>query len=177
MVAADTRTAALKQAARGATNWQLGKAKAGVGRCAFLAKVATMSVDTLIIDDSESFAALLRAKLEHMGCTVVGISSSSKEGLQDFRDLRPRLVTLDLSMPDTADFAAVDLFATIRSEIPETAVVVISAQPRYANASQFLAQGAIAYMEKTFMNFAQLRARLEQTFPELKEGGKSEIPD
>lgn len=127
-----------------------------------------MGVETLIVDDSESFSSLLRMKLERIGCEVVGQASNSQEGFESFRSLRPRLVTLDLSMPDDPVFTSLSLLEKIRAEAPETAVVVISVHPRQANAAKFLSKGALLYMEKAFMDFKQLQLELERMFPELK---------
>lgn len=98
-----------------------------------------MSVDVLIVDALESFRALLGARLEGLGCRVVGEAQNSKDGLEAFRRLRPRLCTLDLTMGDSPDFTAPDLFRKIREENPETAIIVVSVSPRHANAPQVLA--------------------------------------
>lgn len=100
-----------------------------------------------------------------MRCNRAGFQLEARAG--GFSQLAPRLVTLDLSMPDTPDFSAFELFTKIHAESPEAAVIVISVHPRYANASRFLALGAVAYLEKAFMDFKLLRSRLEHRFPEL----------
>jgi two-component system, chemotaxis family, chemotaxis protein CheY len=127
-----------------------------------------MPVQTLIIDDSESFRGLLRKRLMAIGCWVAGEAGTAQAGLQLFRDLQPDLVTLDIMMPDDPEFTAKELFATIRRERPVTEVVIISSSPRVPTAAQFLGQGATSYMEKSFMNFEQLGRRLAFIFPDLK---------
>jgi two-component system chemotaxis response regulator CheY len=122
----------------------------------------------LIVDDSESFRALLRKRLMGLGCWVVGEAGTAREGLQKFRELHPRLVTLDVMMPDSPDFTAKELFAAIRKERPETAIIVISTLPKVPNAAAFVAQGAIAYMQKAFMDFGELKSKLAAVFPDLK---------
>jgi two-component system chemotaxis response regulator CheY len=127
-----------------------------------------VAIQALIVDDSESFRALLRKRLSGIGCWIAGEAGTAKEALQLFRDLQPDLVTLDVMMPDEPDFTAKELFATIRSERVKTAIVVISASPRVPTAAQFLSQGAIAYIEKSFLNFDQLGRKLAYLFPDLK---------
>ena len=127
-----------------------------------------MAVHALIVDDSESFRSLLRRRLSGIGCWVTGEAGTAKEALQLFRDLQPDLVTLDVMMPDEPDFTAKELFATIRRERLKTAIVVISASPRIPTAAQFLGQGALAYMEKSFLNFDELLRKLTYLFPDLK---------
>jgi two-component system, CitB family, response regulator DctR len=127
-----------------------------------------MPVTTLVVDDSEPFRALLRKRLVALGCWIVGEAGSAREGLRLFRSLHPRLVTLDLMMPDDPDFLAKDLFHIIRKEAPDTLIVVISVGSRIPTASPFLSEGATVYLEKTCMNFEQLRQKLVRFFPELE---------
>ena len=126
-----------------------------------------MPIETLIVDDSEIFRRILGARLESMGCEIVGEARTAAEGLDLFRSLSPRLVTLDLVMPGSEQLGADDLFTTIRKESPTTAIVVISTHFRDANAEHFLAAGAVAYTEKNFISFDRLADTLEGVFPEL----------
>jgi DNA-binding NarL/FixJ family response regulator len=126
-----------------------------------------LPVETLIIDDSDTFRRILRARLESIGCEIVGEAYSAAEGLELFRAHRPRLVTLDLIMPESEKMDADALFLAVRKESPETAIVVISANRRDLNASHFLAAGAIAYLDKSFMNFDRMTDTLKRVFPEL----------
>jgi DNA-binding NarL/FixJ family response regulator len=76
-------------------------------------------------------------------------------------------VTLDLMMPNPDDFGPKELFYSIRSESPETAIVIISVHLQNANASAFLADGAVAYIEKSFMDFSKIAVMLRKVLPEL----------
>jgi len=127
-----------------------------------------MPLDTLIVDDSESFRRLLRARLESLGCQIVAQAANSEAALPLFRIHNPRLVTLDLVMTEADRFGAKQLFSTIRSESPETAILVISARSRHSDASSFLAAGAIGYLEKSFMDFDKVATVLKRIFPEIE---------
>lgn len=127
-----------------------------------------MGVETLIVDDSESFRALLRKRLEGIGCTIIGEAGNAKKGLDSFRILKPKLVTLDIMMPDELDFTCKELFATIRKEQPDTSIVVISMSTKGPLATQFLSHGAIGYLEKSFMNFDELRRKLAAIYPSIR---------
>ncbi len=105
-----------------------------------------------------------------MGCVVVAEAGCAQQGLEHFQALRPRLVTLDLMMPDDPSFTSKELFRKIREEAPETAVFMISVQRTGINAPGFLAEGAAAYFEKSFINFDQMKKKLLQIFPELGSG-------
>ena len=127
-----------------------------------------MAVEVMIVDDSEEFRYLLRKRLESCGCEIVAEAANAREGLELFRGKRPRLVTLDLLMPDDPEFVPRDLFRQIRRESPQTAIVVISVLRANSNASTFLREGALAYWEKSFLNFDDVRRRLAHVFPEMK---------
>ena len=127
-----------------------------------------MTVEVMIVDDSADFRFLLRKRLESYGCEVVAEATNAREGLALFRAKRPRLVTLDLMMPDAPEFVAYDLFRQIRRESPQTAIVIVSVQRAGINASNFLSEGALAYWEKSFLNFDEVRRRLSHVFPDMK---------
>jgi two-component system chemotaxis response regulator CheY len=126
-----------------------------------------MSVDTLIVDDSALFRRVLQSRLENIGCRIVAQADNSSDGLELFRAHNPQLVTLDLMMPNPDDFGPKELFSSIRSESPKTAIVIISVHLQNANASAFLADGALAYIEKSFMDFSKIAVMLRKVFPEL----------
>ena len=126
-----------------------------------------MPVETLIVDDSDTFRRILGARLERIGCQIIGEARTAAEGLDLFRARNPRLVTLDLVMPGSEQFSVDDLFLTIRRESPPTAIVILSTHSRDANAEHFLAAGAVAYMEKNFISFDRLADTLKGVFPEL----------
>jgi DNA-binding NarL/FixJ family response regulator len=133
-----------------------------------------MAVDVMIVDDSEEFRYLLRKRLETYGCEIVAEAASAREGLDLFRAKRPRLVTLDLLMPDDPQFVPRDLFRQIRRESPQTAMVVISVQRATTNASTYLHEGALAYWEKSFLNFDEVRRRLAHIFPEMNTSSRNQ---
>jgi DNA-binding NarL/FixJ family response regulator len=101
-----------------------------------------------------------------MGCVVVGEAESAAGGLQQFEILRPRLVTLDILMPEIDGMTAIDLLRRITREDKELAVLMVSVRPS-ADSHDFMKLGAIAYLEKPFINFAEAAKTLRAYFPEL----------
>jgi two-component system chemotaxis response regulator CheY len=125
---------------------------------------------TLIVEDSMPTRRMLRARLESLGCIVVGEAENPTQGLNLFRELDPQIITLDLIMPQVDDFNTERLFKIIREEKPDTSVIVISSSSKALTAINYISQGAIAYLEKPFVNFDQLRDKLELLYPQ-KTGG------
>jgi len=137
-------------------------------------------VKTLIIEDSVAARSFLQKRFEEIGCEVVGIAGNSAEGLNMFRSLQPQVVSLDLLMPDTADLTSKDLFRIIRKESPGVAVVIISAQPKASQRSDYIREGAIEYLEKPFIKFDILAEKLASLFsdirPPLRPGYRKRSP-
>src|ERR1039457_3697740 len=52
-------------------------------------------IKTLIVEDSMPTRRMLRARLETLGCTIVGEAENPTQGLKLFRELDPQIVTLD----------------------------------------------------------------------------------
>jgi CheY-like chemotaxis protein len=132
-----------------------------------------MGVSALIVDDSPQVRTLLRRRLELCGIQVVAEAGDAAEGLELFRSQMPNVVTLDLMMPMVRQMDAKSLFQTIRTESPGTAIVVVSAKPKGPEAASFINDGAVEYLQKPFVDFAFLAAKLESIFPELKHGSGS----
>src|SRR5258708_37759537 len=102
------------------------------------------SIPTLVIEDSATTRAILRERLAKIGCRVVGEAGTPAEGLKLLRELRPKLVTLDLIMPSVDGLTTDELFSRIRDEAPEVAIMIVSSRAKKATGSGDLAPGAIA---------------------------------
>jgi two-component system, chemotaxis family, chemotaxis protein CheY len=123
-------------------------------------------VTTLIVDDSADARRWLRQKLERLGCVVVGEAESAAGGLRRFDALHPRLITLDIVMPEIDGMAAIDLLRHIVRVDHEAAVLMVSVRPP-ADSHDYLKLGAIGYLEKPFVDFTEAARLLRACFPEL----------
>lgn len=124
-------------------------------------------VTTLIVDDSSDSRGWLRQKLEGLGCVVVAEAESAAGGLERFEALHPRLITLDIVMPEIEGMAAIDLLRHIVHQDHEAAVLMVSVRPS-SDSHDYLRLGAIGYLEKPFVDFAETARLLRACFPELK---------
>ena len=123
-------------------------------------------IRTLIVEDSMPTRRMLRARLEGLGCIIVGEAENPAQGLKLFRELDPQVITLDLIMPQVDDLNTERLFKLVREEKPEASVIVISSSSKAVTAVTYISQGAIAYLEKPFVNFDQLRDKLQFLYPQ-----------
>ena len=101
----------------------------------------------LIIDDAEFMRVMLRDIVEDMGCQVVGEAGDGDRATDLYRELRPDLVLLDITMPEVDGNEALK---TILAEDPEAAVVMISALGQKTQVLEAIKAGALDFVVKPF---------------------------
>jgi serine/threonine-protein kinase PknK len=79
--------------------------------------------------------------LERSGFEVVGQAGDGDELLGLVRERRPDLVLVDIRMPPTHSTEGLDAARVIRTEVPETGIVVLSAHVEVEHAMELLASG------------------------------------
>jgi serine/threonine-protein kinase PknK len=79
--------------------------------------------------------------LQRSGFEVVGQAGDGDELLEIVREQRPDLVLVDIRMPPTHSTEGLDAARVIRSEVPETGIVVLSAHVEVEHAMELLASG------------------------------------
>jgi DNA-binding NarL/FixJ family response regulator len=100
----------------------------------------------LIVDDHPLFREGLKALImRNSGFTVVGEAGSAAEGLELAKDLKPDLAVVDISLPDKS---GIDLTRSIRSQLPETRVIVVSMHSKIHYITEAFQAGATGYVVK-----------------------------
>jgi len=122
-------------------------------------RVGTERVSVVIADDQRLFAEALEAILSTDGrISVVGRAADGREALELARHHRPRVVLMDISMPLMDGFEAT---RAIRSELPETSVVVLTGSAATQDVSRARAAGAAGYVTKDQITGDLVRAILD----------------
>jgi DNA-binding NarL/FixJ family response regulator len=104
-------------------------------------------IRVLVCDDVEAFRALMRYTLqEDPGIEVVGEAADGMAAIAAAERLQPDVVLLDLTMPV---LDGIDAISTVLACAPDTRVVALSGWGADRMAERALAQGAVAYVEKT----------------------------
>jgi serine/threonine-protein kinase PknK len=106
----------------------------------------------------------LASLLERSGFAVVGRAGDGAQLLSLVRDTAPDLVVVDIRMPPTHTVEGLDAAREIRSELPETAIMVLSAHADVEHAMELLASGrGIGYLLKSrIANVAEFIDTLER---------------
>ena len=79
--------------------------------------------------------------LVRAGFEVAGQSGNASELIELVREHRPELAIIDIRMPPTHTTEGLDAARVIREEIPETAILVLSAHVQVEQATDLLSSG------------------------------------
>ena len=100
----------------------------------------------LLIDDDDSLRRVTEYSLHSAGFQVLS-AADGKQGLASFRSDSPQVVITDIQMPGLSGY---DVLRQIKSERPETIVIVITAYSSVEKAVDAMKQGAYDYLTKPF---------------------------
>jgi DNA-binding NarL/FixJ family response regulator len=95
----------------------------------------------VVADDDVLLREGLVSLLERSGFDVVGQCGEASMLLAYVRKFRPDLAIIDIRMPPSHTTEGLDAARTIREEIPDTAVLVLSAHAEVEQAADLLATG------------------------------------
>jgi DNA-binding NarL/FixJ family response regulator len=96
----------------------------------------------IIADDDVLLREGLASLLERVGYEVVAQAGDGVELLRLVREHLPDLVVVDIRMPPTRTTEGLEAAAVIREELPETAILILSAHVEIAHAMTLLANGS-----------------------------------
>jgi len=104
----------------------------------------------VLADDDVLLRAGLASLLEGAGFEVVGQADDGAQLLNLVRAMTPDLVVTDIRMPPTNTSEGLDAARQIRQELPDTAIMVLSAHVAVDDAMDLLAAGdRIGYLLKS----------------------------
>lgn len=100
----------------------------------------------LIIDDHPLFREGLKSLIARTpGFRVVGEAGNGRKGMQMAKELKPDLVVMDISLPDKS---GIDITRNIRSQLPETRIIIVSMHSKIDHVTESFRAGASGYVVK-----------------------------
>lgn len=117
-----------------------------------------MAYKVLIVDDSPVLRIMLGEMLKAMGHTIVGEADSAAGGLKAFKELKPELVTLDVSLPDENGLQVLE---KLKRMDPSAKVIVVTGNDQKAVEDKAMALKALGVLHKPF-DEAELAAMVEK---------------
>lgn len=101
----------------------------------------------LIVDDSGYMRQVIRRHLESKGFEVIGEAADGSEVMALAENLKPDLITMDLSMKNLGGIEATKL---VKKAMPDTKVIVVSALGESRFIKEAVAAGAHDFIIKPF---------------------------
>jgi DNA-binding NarL/FixJ family response regulator len=112
-----------------------------------------------IADDHHVVRLGLRMLIEQQPrVRIVSEASNGVEAMEQIKKLKPDLAIIDLTMPE---MNGLDLVRTVREEVPQTNVMVLTMHFSHDLAREVLKSGALAYLMKSDAD-SELLAALDQ---------------
>jgi two-component system chemotaxis response regulator CheY len=101
----------------------------------------------LVVDDATIMRKRIAGIAREAGWEIVAEATNGLEGLALYRQHEPDLVTLDIVMPE---LDGVETLRQLRTEAPESRVVMVSAVDQRAKLRECIALGALDFVVKPF---------------------------
>ena len=101
----------------------------------------------LIVDDSRTSRKIFRRILEEAEHTVVGEAVNGEDGYLKYQELKPDVVTLDITMPKMDGLEALRL---IRKFDPEATAIMITAAGQKEKRILAIKRGAADFIAKPY---------------------------
>lgn len=112
----------------------------------------------LIVDDSRTSRKILKGILENEGYEVVGEATNGLEGYDKYVELKPDVVTMDITMPV---LDGIEALKKIINDYPDAKVVMVTAAGQKTKMVEAVQNGASEFVSKPFEP-EQLKAIIEK---------------
>ncbi len=101
----------------------------------------------LIVDDSRTSRKMLKEIFENGGHEVIGEASNGEEGVILYKECKPDVVTMDITMPNMNGLEAL---MCIKKEDRNSKVIMITAAGQKEKMLQAIKEGADDFITKPF---------------------------
>lgn len=106
-----------------------------------------MGVKVLIVDDAAFMRMMIKNILSKSGYDIVGEAENGVQAVAKFKELKPELVTMDITMPEMDGITAVK---EIKKIDPKAKIIMCSAMGQQAMVIDAIQAGAKDFIVKPF---------------------------
>ncbi len=114
-----------------------------------------MGKKVLIVDDAAFMRMMIKDILSKNGYEIVGEAENGQKGIDLFKELKPDLVTMDITMPEKDGIAAIKEIMEID---PTANVIMCSAMGQQMMVMEAIQAGAKDFIVKPFQQERVLQA-------------------
>lgn len=125
-----------------------------------------MGYRILVVDDSPVLRIMLVEMLSAMGHEVVGDAETGAGALKVFREKKPELVTLDVSLPD---MNGIEVLRRMKQIDPSARVLMVTGNDQKTLEKQAGSLKALGVLHKPF-DEGELKATIERLGPKISRG-------
>ncbi len=101
----------------------------------------------LVVDDTIFMRASIRQILESRGHTVVAEASDGREAYLKYKEYKPELVTMDITMPEVDGIRGMRM---IKEKFPAAKIIMVSAMGQQDLVVEAIESGASDFVVKPF---------------------------
>ncbi len=101
----------------------------------------------MIVDDAMLARRIMRNILNEAGHDVVGEAADGAKGVEAYREHKPDVVLMDVTMPE---LNGVDAAQQILTEFPEARIVMVTSVNREVTVRKSVSAGVAAYIVKPY---------------------------
>lgn len=101
----------------------------------------------MIVDDAAFMRITIKNMLQKSEHEVVGEAENGRIAVEKYRELKPDIVTMDITMPEMDGLAALK---AIRAEDPNAKIIMVSAMGQEAMVRDAVLNGARGFIVKPF---------------------------
>lgn len=114
----------------------------------------------LVVDDTLFMREMVKGLAEECGFTVIGEAENGLQAVELYRQLKPDVVTMDITMPE---MSGLDATKIIVDEFPDAKIIVVTALGQQKMVVKALNNGAKDFLAKPFQlaQFKQILHQLE----------------
>ena len=112
----------------------------------------------MVVDDSDIIRTKIQMAIDTNKFDIVGTAKNGLEAVQQFQELRPRVITMDITMPFMDGIETIQKIVEIDDEVR---ILVVSALADKATLIQAMKLGAYGFLCKPFTDLELSEAVLE----------------
>lgn len=121
-------------------------------------KEVVIMTKILIVDDSRTSRKILKGILEGSGYEVIGEATNGQEGYERYVELKPDVVTMDITMPV---LDGIEALKKIKGEFPDAKVIMVTAAGQKTKMVEAVQSGADEFVGKPF-DAVQLKSIIDK---------------